>query len=313
MNPQSTFSPGTRKTGAFTLFEVVIGLLVLSLFVGTIFAIIQTTLRATVEVESLQREHDRQRQIVDLMRETLGALPPGTSLNLRVIEAGDPPQQELEIRGAPNVLPFGGQGSSIHPTVLGLRPGDRFDRQTGEPLYDLSVTRIDLLGTDEEAASRGGPGATAGPLSVDESGRPWLPVLRDVRALQWTFYRADRREWSDNWRRNTLPDLIKMEIWLADRVHPLTGVFSIPRPGDAAAVPDGEAQLDLDSATPIDPVTGRPLAPADGPAVPAPVPDGLEVQPGDGAGRGGRGDRSGREGRGGGEEGEDPNPRGSRF
>lgn len=304
MRPRPNPDAPRPTTGAFTLLEVVIGLMVLSLFVGSIFTIIQTTLRATVEVESLQREHDRQRQMVDLMRETLGALPPGTSLNLRIVEAGDPPQQELEIRGAPNVFPFGGQGSSIHPTVLGLRPGNRFDRQTGEPLYELSLTRRDLLGMDDDSLARGGLPTTDGPLALDESGRPWLTILRDVRGIQWTFYRADRREWSDTWTRNTLPDLIKMEIWMADRVHPLTGMFNIPRPGDAAAVPDAQAELDLQSASQIDPVTGRALTPTDGPPVPAAVPEGGEVQveQGRGGNRGGGEARGGggREGRGGG-------------
>ena len=297
LQPKSPLPPARRRgpanagrrarPAAFTLFEVVIGLLVLSLFVGSIFTIIQTTLRATVEVESLQREHDRQRQIVDLMRETFGALPPGTSLALRIVEAGEPPVQELEIRGAPNVLPFGSGGGSVNPTTIGLQPTGQVDRETGNPLYQLSVTRSDLLGDDQDGVAQAGSHRPGSPLSLDEQGRNWLPVMRDVRGLQWTFYRADRRQWSDTWRRNTLPDLIKMELWMAGRSHPLTGVFTIPRPGDAAAVPDDEAELDFGSATPVDPATGQPVTPADGPAVPAQVPEESMVQPGgDGGGRG---------------------------
>lgn len=304
LQPHAPSRPG-RTRAAFTLFEVVIGLIILSLFVGTIFTIIQTTLRATVEVESLQREHDRQRQIVDLMRETFGALPPGTSLNLRIIEAGDPPVQELEIRGAPNVLPFGSQGSSVNPTTIGLQPSGQFDRETGAPLYQLSVTRSDLLGEDQNGLAQAGSHRPGSPLSLDDQGRNWLPVMRDVRGLQWTFYRADRRQWSDTWRRNTLPDLIKMELWMAGRSHPLTGVFTIPRPGDAAAVPDDESILDADSATTTDPVTGLPTTPADGPPVPAQVPDGSEVESGGGR-DGGRGQGQD-QGRGGDAGDEEPN------
>ncbi len=213
---------------AFTLIEVVVALTILAMITGTLFAIIQGSVRAASQIEKLQRENDAINRLLDVLRKSFTTLPSTATLTLTSIEESASGQQELLITGAPNTLGFGPKPISYSPTTLTLRPDlqGRTD-DAGNLLFSLSLSREDLIpktgGNDMALGVE-----LDGVLAQDEQGRHWMPLLPDVASLLWRFYRQSEDVWYEDWNRSQWPDLIEIQLVMHDRITPIRMVFGVP-------------------------------------------------------------------------------------
>ncbi len=217
-----------KSRTAFTLIEVVVALTILAMITGTLFAIIQGSVRAATQIERLQRENDSINRLLDVLRKSFTTLPSTATLTLTSAQESATRQQELLITGAPNTLGFGPKPISYSATTLSLRPDlqGRAD-ETGNPLYNLSLSRDDLIPqTNENSMALGVE--LDGVLAQDEQGRHWMPLLPDVSTLLWRFYRQSDDTWYEDWSRSEWPDLIEIQLVMRDRVTPLRMVFGVP-------------------------------------------------------------------------------------
>lgn len=229
VNPSKIPSILSKKShAAFTLIEVVVALILLSMITGTLFAIIQTSVRTAAHAEQEQREKDGINRLLDLLRKTFTTLPSTATLELTLTDQNASDQQELLITGAPNTFGFGIKPISYSATTLGLRPDlqGRTD-EAGNLLFSLSLSRTDLIPqTDDNQMAIGQE--LDGVLAQDEQGRHWMPLLHNVSTLKWRFYKQSEDVWHEEWSQSAWPDLIEIQLVMRDRTTPIRMVFSVP-------------------------------------------------------------------------------------
>ncbi|MDH4475147.1 MAG: prepilin-type N-terminal cleavage/methylation domain-containing protein [Verrucomicrobiaceae bacterium] len=247
-NPQSAIRNSSPP--AFTLIEVVVALTILSMMTGTLFAIIQGSVRAASQIEQLQRETDSINRLLDGLRKTFSSLPSTATLTLTLPDANATDQQELLITGAPNTFGFGIKPISYSPTTIALRPdaAARVD-EAGAPLHSLSISREDLIPPTDESSGVTQNQELDGVLAQDDQGRTWMPLLPEVSTLKWRFYQLKDETWLEEWSRSTWPDLIEIQLLMRDRVNPIRMVFSVP----VIAITKGTGTAPTTSSTPAAP------------------------------------------------------------
>ncbi len=241
---------------------------------GTLFAIIQGSVRAASQIELLQRENDSINRLLDVLRKSFTTMPSTATITLTAAEQSANGQQELLITGAPNTLGFGPKPISYSPTTLSLRPDlqGRLD-EAGNPLFSLSLSREDLIPqTDENSMAIGVE--LDGVLAQDEQGRHWMPLLPDVSTLLWRFYRQRDDTWYEEWSRTEWPDLIEIQLLMRDRVTPIRMVFGVPvialSPG--RGTPTSTTTPAASTTTAPSPTSGAP--PTSGGSTTGPAPQG---------------------------------------
>ena len=206
------------------------GLTILGLIVGTLFAIIRGSVKAASEIERTQRENDTITRLIETFRQTFSTLPSVATVTLTITEGSVPPMQELTISGSPRCFGFGINPLSYKDTIIGLRldPDEPTSAKTNMPRYDLCLSREDLIPrTDEnEMAVRED---TMGDAAPDEQGRYWMPLLSGVQSLQWRCYKVDGEEWLEEWDDGKWPDLFEMNLTMEGRTAPIRAVFSMPK------------------------------------------------------------------------------------
>ncbi|HRK16352.1 MAG TPA: hypothetical protein PK490_18870, partial [Prosthecobacter sp.] len=208
--------------------EVVIALTILGMITGTLFAIIQGSVRAAAQIEQIQRENDGINRFLELCRKTFTTLPSTATLTLSAIGGNLDQGQELTISGAPNCFGFGARPISYSDTILGLRPDPNGDVDSNEaPLNYLCLSREDLISQadNRDMAVRQEITGLAAP---DDQGRYWMPLLPDVVALKWRFYKEADDTWLEEWSDSNWPDLIEVQLLMRDRQTALRMVYSVP-------------------------------------------------------------------------------------
>lgn len=210
------------------MIEVVIALTLLGMIIGTLFAIIQGSVRAASQIEQLQRENDAVNRLFEILRRTFSTLPSPATLTLTLVDQNASELQELMIVGAPNSFSFGIKPISYSEAILGLRPdhAGRTDEQ-GRLLQTLSLSRDDLIPETEDNQMALGQDL-GGALAQDEQGRVWMPLLPEVSSLKWRFYKLSELQWYEEWTEATWPDLVELQLVMRDRAMPLRAVFGVP-------------------------------------------------------------------------------------
>jgi type II secretory pathway pseudopilin PulG len=211
--------------------EIVIAMTILGMITGTLFALIQGSVKGAAEIERIQRENDSINRFLDLCRKTFTTLPSTATLTLSLLDPNSPTTsgQELTISGAPHSFGFGFNPLSYQDTILGLRPdpGDATD-QNGAALNYLCLSREDLIPkTDESGLAM--RQETEGLSAPDEQGRYWMPLLPEVASLKWRFFKEDDETWLEEWDDSNWPALIEVQLLMKDRTLPIRMVYSVPQ------------------------------------------------------------------------------------
>ncbi len=214
----------------FTLMEVVIALTILGMITGTLFSIIQGSVRAAAQVEQLQRENDAINRFLDLCRKAFTTLPSTATLTLTALDPNSPTSsaQELTISGSTHCFGFGLSPISYEDTILGLRPDPNGATDANGLLVQyLCLSREDLI-PESDDSSMALRQETTGLSAPDEQGRYWMPLLPDVVQLKWRFFKEDDETWLEEWDDTNWPALIELQLVMRDRTTPLRMVYSVP-------------------------------------------------------------------------------------
>jgi len=219
-----------RLSGGFTLLEVVIAMILLALFSGTLFSIVKGSVQAATQIEKVQQTNDQVNRFIALCRQTFQNLPASAILTLTVTQSTAPIQQELAISGMPECFPFGISPISYKETTLGMRPDFEATEASTEGLavYYVGLSREDLIPTDTRQSAGVSRVSGEGIAAADDQGRYWMPLLPDVTSLTWRFYKVEEDIWEEEWDSTTLPELVEMNLLLRDRSQPVRVVFALP-------------------------------------------------------------------------------------
>ena len=249
----------------FTLIEVIIGLTILTMITGTLFAIIKGAVRGAADIERVQRENDSINRFIELCRQTFQTMPSTATLTLKITEETDPLMQELTITSAPHCFGFGTSVTSYKDSIIGLRPDTVLSNSTETNLarYNLSLSREDLIPrtSDNELAIQQEENS---PTAPDDEGRYWMPLLSGVTGLSWRFYKQTDDTWEDEWSDSKWPDLIEMTLAMDGRTQPLRAVFSVPILSLRTGSTRSNSGTTPPSTTTTAPTSGGGAAPASG-------------------------------------------------
>lgn len=224
--------------------EIVIAMTILGMITGTLFALIQGSVRGAAEIERIQRENSSINRFLDICRKTFTTMPSTATLTLALLDPNSPTTsaQELTISGAPHSFGFGFNPLSYQDTILGLRPDPAGTTdQNNAPLNYLCLSREDLIPqTDESGLAM--RQETTGLSAPDDQGRYWMPLLPDVVTLKWRFYKESDQAWLEEWSASAWPELIEVQLLMKDRTLPIRMVYSVPTiqlvAGRATATPN---------------------------------------------------------------------------
>jgi len=238
-----------RRTLArgLTLLEVVVGLAILGLMAGAIYAVVIGSIESTATLQNIQAEDRRVEAVLDQTRLALAHLPAGATLELRLLE-NEPPVQELVLRGVPTAFLWG-ERSRWEQGVVTLAPqpwpeerlagaaarapraGTRGEGQDAPPArrFTFALSVPDFFRTDAEGEplpdspvrSRQGHQL----LRPDTQGRFWFDLLPEVDRIQWRFYDAGRKIWVDQLPPGR-PPMIELLLTLPGRTTPVRAVFA---------------------------------------------------------------------------------------
>jgi prepilin-type N-terminal cleavage/methylation domain-containing protein len=227
-NPRK--NKAARHASAFTLIEIVIAMTILGMITGTLFALIQGSVRGAAEIERIQRENDSINRFLDLCRRTFTTMPSTATLTLTLLDPNSPTTsgQEITISGAPHSFGFGFNPLSYKDTILGLRPDpNAVTDQNGALLNYLCLSREDLI-PQTDANGMALRQETTGLSAPDEQGRYWMPLLPEVVSVKWRFYKEADQTWLEEWDDSNWPDLIDIQLVMKDRILPIRMVYSVP-------------------------------------------------------------------------------------
>ena len=187
----------------FTLIEVMAGMALIVMLIGSVYGVADGTLRLSTSLSNARTAEARVNHFTTVWRSSLENLGP----TAKIFASTNSDGRELSIEGARGIFAW----SRVVRTAAAVRL-----------VFALSDH---CLVVKHLKSSSNGELQTIGELTL----------LDGVRELSWQFYDAQSKAWSDDWTSTErLPTLMRLRCVLTDQPFPLEGTFWIS--GGAAKV-----------------------------------------------------------------------------
>ena len=204
-----------KGSGGFTLFEMIVVIMIFVLMAGGIYATVSAAVQASATLSEENLRTQRLNAFVGLLRRTFHNLPAtaGISGGVRADGEGIP---EIVLRDAPGVFAWGSGGPAAGTVVLAARP-----RLGGGREFSLLLLPSSLGETERrDALDRGS----------------WLRLVPDLRAARWRFFSPSLQEWVEEWPEGgERPPLVELSLTLLGDEIPRSYVFWLPPVKEQAA------------------------------------------------------------------------------
>jgi type II secretory pathway component PulJ len=200
---------GSVQNAGYLLLEVLLALAVLTLVVGMVFRVIQTTVKATADINFLQTQQRKVDGISELLRRNFESMPPTCLFQTRKANGS----LELIFRYAPFNFSWVRAGANFGTVVLATR--SQPDGRLALSVLQQESGNSNSLDTYIDAGN--------------EKKAEWFPLMNDVEQLSWRFYAAGTGKWLPDWPDiATKPNLVELTFKLAGRNHTERCVFRWP-------------------------------------------------------------------------------------
>jgi uncharacterized membrane protein YgcG len=238
-------------TSAFTLMEVILSLSLLALLSSMVFGIVRVSMTTAMETRQVQLENDELNRFISLCRHSFQSLPSTAILTLKITDTSQPIKQELTMSGAPDAFSFGLNPMSYNDTIIGTRPDYVATEaaESGQQLYYLAISRKDIIPKNPDTGDVVAQTTGEGVAAPDDQGRYWMPLMQNVSSLTWRFYKVADDTWVEEWDDTNLPQLVEMNLLLAERALPIRVVFALPAVKLAGANPALRPQTSTSSSS----------------------------------------------------------------
>jgi type II secretory pathway pseudopilin PulG len=195
-----------RQNSAFTLFEVILAVLLIAMIAVTVQRFVGATMTGIEVSQDRQRETEVMTSLFRYVDAQLDELPIRGQTLIQGFphKFGELNTDELQWRCA------GGHG-----TLTGAADGEWFVTLMLQPQAPASRT-LDL-GLRRKPVSGG-----------NDKELNWIPLVRDVAGLKFEFFDARLNAWIERWNDpNAKPLLVRMQIWRTKDSIPEIAVFTI--------------------------------------------------------------------------------------
>ncbi|WP_166442698.1 prepilin-type N-terminal cleavage/methylation domain-containing protein [Phragmitibacter flavus] len=184
-----TYHSQRPSRAGFSLLEMMVVMLVLTLLLGAITSIVRGTVQLTDDVSVAQAREARLHGLAQLCERAFWSVPGHGMVRLRNTQAGNRYLSQLTLTGLPPLL--AGEGSLDDVIVL----------ETDEAPDGYLRLQMHFL-TAEEAETWENGDTTTGTR---------LLLLENIATLEWRFFNESSRQWEPLWNeRLTLPQ------WMGD-------------------------------------------------------------------------------------------------
>jgi len=209
-----------NRSGGFTLFEMIVVIMIFVLMTGGIYATVSAAVQASAMLSEENLRTQRLNAFVGLLRRTFHNLPAtaGISGGVRADGEGIP---EIVLRDAPGVFAWGSGGPSAGTVVLAARSRLGGGREFSLLLLPSSLGEMER----RDALDRGS----------------WLRLVPDLRAARWRFFNPALQEWVEEWPEGgDRPPLVELSLTMLGDDIPRSYVFWIPPVKEQTAVAEGQ-------------------------------------------------------------------------
>ena len=168
---------------------------ILGLISSAVLSVLWQAGDAAAEIRYLDRRDEEVYRFVDLLRETIEALPPDATLSMSPSSETESGYDELKLENASTAFVFGETVGSTDEVFIALRPS--VDPGTGEPRFDLALSRSDFVPDDQDGSGMVFQAGGEDMLQSDDQGRYWLPLLTGVAGATGRFWDEENQAWID--------------------------------------------------------------------------------------------------------------------
>jgi prepilin-type N-terminal cleavage/methylation domain-containing protein len=211
-----------RVRAGFTLFEMIVVIMIFVLMAGGIYATVSAAVQASATLSEENLRNQRLNAFVSLLRRTLHNLPATARISGGVGTAGEGLPQ-LVLRDAPGVFAWGTGGPAAGTVVLAARPRLGGGREFSLLMLPSSLGEVER----RDALDRG----------------RWLRLVPDLRTARWRFFNPALQDWADDWpEEGGRPPLVELSLSLLGEEIPRSYVFWVPpvKEDATAGGPEGE-------------------------------------------------------------------------
>lgn len=208
-----------NRNGGFTLFEMIVVIMIFVLMAGGIYATVSAAVQASAMLSEENLRTQRLNAFVSLLRRTFHNLPATADISggVRADGEGVP---EIVLRDAPGVFAWGSGGPSAGTVVLAARPRLGGGREFSLLLMPSSLGEMER----RDALDRGS----------------WLRLVPDLRAARWRFFDPAQQDWVEEWPEGgDRPPLVELSLTALGDDIPRSYVFWLPPVKEQEVAPEG--------------------------------------------------------------------------
>ena len=194
-----------------TLLEVVLAVAILCFLVGGMAGVVRMAISSSAQIEETEERTRAFTAFFRLCDQTFTALPAGATL-LRTPPQGEDGffasegRSEITLRNAPAAFAIDDDDIFFGEVALGTRR-----QPDGDLVLGIEYRRIDRQTGQLLPAPR------------------WIPLLRNLRGIEWSFFDARTGKWQAGWTDTTQrPTLVRLTLAPADGYPKETAVFLLP-------------------------------------------------------------------------------------
>jgi type II secretory pathway pseudopilin PulG len=193
--------PDRRNAGGYLLLEVLLALVILSIIVGLVFRIIQTTSRVTSNVQFLQGQQEHSDGIYELLRKDVESLP----LNAEFQTKRTKDEFQLIFDETSFNFSWKGNQSGFGTVILAVR-------KQADGRFGLVATEIPE------------------PSVTDPDAAPLPPIVTNLISglvrCDWRFFDQTAGRWATDWTNSAnKPSLLECTFQVSGQPTPVRAVF----------------------------------------------------------------------------------------
>lgn len=209
--PASSGHPVHR---GFTLLEVVIAMLLLTIIIGMVFGIARTSLALGNTIVTTQNEEMQHQAFFELLSQRFSSLPGNTRMELAVEDSGSHYLSQLTLQKVPLSFNWGGQERIAKAVQLST-----VKRRSGYLDIVLSYYENEILENSESTF-----GST-----LDNEPFAEIVLLEDVAYFEWRVLDGRSMEWLFDWDiEGRLPLQMELTMAIGANGEEIRQIFWIP-------------------------------------------------------------------------------------
>ncbi len=208
-------APTRPRESGFTLLELVLAILVMSIIIGMVFSTARTSLALGAAIVKTQNEEMMHQAFFDLLEQRFASLPGNARFDLRVSDSGSHYLSDLTLQNVPLSFTWGGEARIAKAVQLST-----VKRRSGYLDIVLRYYENEILPET---------GAASTSAITDEEPFAEIVLLTDVAYFEWQMLDGRSMEWQYDWDlQGRLPLQAELVMAVGAKGEEIRQIFWVP-------------------------------------------------------------------------------------